>query len=50
VSGDKTKIKINAKIPETMSVFGIFATGKTDITSPLKEGEFNRVAVNIRFR
>ena len=50
VSGDKTKIKINAKIPETMSVFGIFATGKTDITSPLKEGEFNRVAISIRFR
>lgn len=50
VSGDKTKIKINAKIPETMSVFGIFAKGKTDITSPLKEGEFNRVAISIRFR
>lgn len=50
VSGDKTKIKINAKIPESMSVFGIFATGKTDIPSPLKEGEFNRVAINIRFR
>ena len=50
VSGDKTKFKINAKIPETMSVFGIFATGKTDIPSPLKAGEFNRVAVNIRFR
>ena len=50
VSGDKTKFKINAKIPESMSVFGIFATGKTDIPSPLKAGEFNRVAVNIRFR
>lgn len=50
VSGDKTKIKINAKIPESMSVFGIFATGKTDIPSPLKAGEFNRVAINIRFR
>ena len=50
VSGDKTKIKINAKIPESMSFFGLWLKGKTDIPSPLKEGEFNRVAIAIRFR
>lgn len=50
VSGDKTKIKINAKIPESMSFFGIWLKGKTDIPSPFKEGEFNRVAIMIRFR
>lgn len=50
VSGNNTKIKINAKIPESMAFYGVFLKGKTDIPSPLKEGEFNRVAVSIRFR
>lgn len=50
VSGDKTKIKVNAKIPESMAFYGIFLRGKTDVQNPLKEGEFNRVAINIRFR
>ena len=53
VSGDKTKIKINAKVlltsnPEYFA--SIWLTGKTNIPSPLKAGEFNRFAFSLRFR
>jgi len=51
VSGNKTKIKMNAKITTYgENIEGIVAKGKTDIPNPLKEGEFNRVAISIRFR
>ena len=53
VSGNKTKIKINARIevdPSDNMVYSLYGDGKTDVPSPFKEGAFNGFGFGIRFR